>query len=220
MQEAKEVMFMNYVVTIARGYGSGGRRIGKKLADVLNIDFVDRELLQLASIESGINESLFQNADERVKVPTFLFKNSRKSHVGKVLSPEQNGFISDRNLFNYQAEVLRSLTKKESFVVMGRAADYILKDEPNVLSVSIQASRPFCMRAVADLYGLSEKESEVSIEKTDRYRADFYRYYTGRDWNDQRNFDLCLNSERLGDDNCIRLITEAGRMKLGSDLEK
>ncbi len=211
---------MNYVITIARGYGSGGRRIGKKLADALNIDFVDRELLQLASIESGINEALFQDADERVKVPKFLFKNSRKSHAGKVLSPEQNGFISDRNLFNYQAKVLKSLTKKESFVVMGRAADYILKDEPNVLSVSVQASRLFCVKAVVDLYGLSEREAETVIEKTDRYRADFYRYYTGRDWNDQRNFDLCLNSERLGDDNCIRLIVEAGQLKFGPGFGK
>ncbi len=211
---------MNYVITIARGYGSGGRRIGKKLADALNIDFVDRELLQLASIESGINEALFQDADERVKVPKFLFKNSRKSHAGKVLSPEQNGFISDRNLFNYQAKVLKSLTKKESFVVMGRAADYILKDELNVLSVSVQASRLFCVKAVVDLYGLSEREAETAIEKTDRYRADFYRYYTGRDWNDQRNFDLCLNSERLGDDNCIRLIVEAGQLKFGPGFGK
>jgi cytidylate kinase len=211
---------MNYVITIARGYGSGGRRIGKRLADLLNIDFVDRELLQLASMESGINEALFCEADERVKMPPFLFKNSRKSHVGNVLRPEQNGFISDRNLFNFQAQALKRLMEKESFVVIGRAADFILKDEPNVLSVSVQAPHPFCVKTIMELLGCPEKEAESTIEKIDRYRADFYRYYTGRDWNDQTNFDLCLNSERLGDDRLIKLITEAAKLKFGSVFPK
>ncbi|QEY34452.1 cytidylate kinase-like family protein [Caproiciproducens galactitolivorans] len=212
---------MNYAITIARGYGSGGRRIGQKLADKLNIDFVDRELLQLASIESGINEALFGQADERVKKSLLLFKNIRRSsHLGDVLKPEQNGFTSDENLFNYQAKVLRSLTEKESFVVMGRAADFILKDYPNVLSVNIQASQKFCVKAVMDLMGCSEKEAESRIEKIDRYRAEFYKYYTGRNWNNPENFDLCLNSERLGDDNCIRLIIECAKLKFGPDFNK
>lgn len=207
----------HFAITIARGYGSGGRRIGQKLADSLNIDFVDRELLQLASIESGINEALFGEADERIAKPFLLFKNTRKSRVGDVLSPEQNGFISDQNLYNYQAKVLHSLIEKESFVVMGRAADFIMKDYPNVLTVNIQASREFCVKETMRHNGLSEKEAESFVAKTDRYRADFYMYYTGRNWNEPSNFDLCLNSERLGDDNCIRLIIEGVKLKLGPD---
>lgn len=206
-----------YAIAIARGYGSGGRRIGQKLADKLNIDFVDRELLQLASIESGINEALFGEADERVTKPLLLFKSNRKNRVGDVLSPEQNGFISDQNLYNFQAKVLRSLIEKESFVVMGRAADFILKDYPNVLTVNIQASHEFCVKATMKKNGLSEKEADPFVSKTDRYRADFYKFYTGRDWNVPSNFDLCLNSERLGDDNCIRLIIESAKLKFGSD---
>lgn len=206
-----------YAITIARGYGSGGRRIGQKLADKLNIDFVDRELLRLASDESGINEALFGQADERVKKSLLLFKSSRKSHMGEVLSPEQDGFISDQNLFNFQAKVLRSLIEKESFVVMGRAADFILKDYPNVLTVNIQASRAFCVKATMEKNSLGEREAESFVSKTDRYRADFYEYYAGRPWNDPVNFDLCLNSERLGDDNCIRLIIESAGLKFGPD---
>ncbi|WBY63433.1 AAA family ATPase [Thermocaproicibacter melissae] len=206
----------HYAITIARGYGSGGRRIGQKLADRLNIDFVDRELLQLASIESGINEELFGEADERLTKP-LLFKNLRKNRVGNVLTPEQNGFISDENLYNYQAKVLRSLLERESFVVMGRAADFIFRDYPNVLTVNIQASREFCVKATMEYNDLSEKEAEAFVAKTDKYREDFYRYYTGQEWNVPSNFDLCLNSERLGDENCIRLIIEAAKLKIGSD---
>lgn len=207
----------HYAITIARGYGSGGRRIGQKLADQLNIDFVDRELLQLASIESGINEALFGEADERVATPLLLFKSHRKNRVGDVLSPEQNGFNSDQNLYNFQAKVLHSLIEKESFVVMGRAADFIMKDYPNVLTVNIQASHEFCVKETMNKNGISEKEADIFATKTDRYRADFYKYFTGRDWNVPSNFDLCLSSERLGDDNCIRLIIESAKIKLGSD---
>jgi cytidylate kinase len=204
----------HYAITIARGYGSGGRRIGEKLADTLNIDFVDRDLLKLASIESGINEALFGVADERIKKP-LLFKNMRKSREFEVLSPEQDGFISDENLFNFQAKVLRSLIEKESFVVMGRAADFVLKDYPNVLSVNIQASHSYCVKSTMEHMGFSEKDAEACVTKTDRYREEFYEYYAGRGWNKPSNFDLCLNSERLGNDTCIRMIVECARMKFG-----
>lgn len=206
----------HYAITIARGYGSGGRRIGQKLADELNIDFVDRELLQLASIESGISEELFGEADERVTKP-LLFKNIRKNRVGNVLTPEENGFISDQNLYNYQAKVLRNLLEKESFVVMGRAADFIFRAYANVLTVNIQAPHDFCVRETMRHNDLTEKEAEAYVTKTDRYREDFYQFYTGRKWNVSSNFDLCLNSESLGDDNCIRLIIEAAKLKIGSD---
>lgn len=207
----------NYAITIARGYGSGGRRIGQKLADTLTIDFVDRELLRLASDESGINEALFGQADERLRNMNLLFKNFRRNRVGKVLSPEQNGFVSDENLFNFQAKVLYSLIEKESFVVMGRAANFILKGYPNVLTVNIQAPFDFCVKETMNVNALPEKEAEVFVSRTDRYRSDFYEFYTGTKWNDPTNFDLCLNNERLGDENCIRMILECARLKWGND---
>lgn len=206
-----------YAIAIARGYGSGGRRIGQKLADALDIDFVDRELLRLASDESGINEALFGEADERVTIPHLLFKSFRISRVGDVISPEESGFVSDENLFNFQAKVLRSLIEKESFVVMGRAANFILKDYPNVLTVNIQASHAFCIQATMEKNSLTEKEADAFIKKTDRYRAEYYEYYTGTKWNDPTNFDLSLNSERLGDENCIRMIVKCARLKWGGD---
>lgn len=204
-----------YAITIARGCGSGGRRIGRKLADLLKIDFVDRELLRLASDESGISETLFGQADERLKMPALFFRTLRKSRVGEVRSPEQNGFVSDENLFNFQAKALRELITRESFVVIGRAADYVLRKEACVLSVNIQAPRLHCVRATMRRSALAEREAETFVTKTDRYRADYYEFYTGQKWNDPRNFDLCLNSARLGDDGCIRMILAAARLRWG-----
>lgn len=207
----------HFAITIARGYGSGGRRIGQKLAERLNIDFVDRELLRLASDESGINEALFGVADERAPKVSLLFKNFRRSRVGQPLSPEQDGFTSTENLFNFQTKVLQSLVEKESFVVMGRAADFVLKGRPNVLSVSIQAPPRFCVEEIMNKDGVSEKEAESIISRIDRYRADFYEFYTGTRWNNPVNYDLCLNTASLGDDNIIRLIIEAARLKMGDN---
>jgi cytidylate kinase len=204
-----------YAIAIARGCGSGGRRIGQKLADLLKIDFVDRELLRFASEESGISEALFGRADERITLQSMIFRNLRKGRIGEVRSPEQNGFVSDENLFNFQAKVLRGLVEKESFVVIGRAADFILKDNANVLTVNIQASRAHCVRAMMRLNAFSEKEAENFVNRTNRYRADYYEYYTGENWNDPANFDLSLNSGRLADGGCIRIILAAARAKWG-----
>ena len=109
-----------YVITIARQYGSGGRTIGEMLADKLGIHFYDKELMKLASEDSGINERLFNTADEKVKQNVFtkMFK-TEKAYTGEVISPESGGFISDDNLFNYQAKVVKELAEKENCVIVG-----------------------------------------------------------------------------------------------------
>ena len=116
-----------YVITIARGYGSGGRTIGKMLSKELGIPFYDRELLRLASDDSGINEELFVKADEKLK-KTRLFKIARKAYQGELIPPDSDDFVSNDNLFNYQAKIIKELAETESCVIVGRCADYILKD--------------------------------------------------------------------------------------------
>ena len=139
-----------YVITIARQYGSGGRTIGEMLADRLGIHFYDKELMKLASEDSGINERLFNTADEKVKQNVFtkMFK-TEKAYTGEVISPESGGFISDDNLFNYQAKVVKELAEKENCVIVGRCADYVLKDYDHVLSVFIHGPKDFCMQEAA-----------------------------------------------------------------------
>ena len=193
-----------YVITIARQYGSGGRTIGEMLADKLGIHFYDKELMKLASEDSGINERLFNTADEKVKQSVFskMFK-TEKAYTGEVISPESGEFVSDDNLFNYQAKVVKDLAERENCVIVGRCADYVLKDYDHVLSVFIHGPKDFCMQEAAKKINLTGKELERFITKTDKERADYYKYYTGREWTDARNYDLCLDSSKLGFERCV-----------------
>lgn len=196
----------NVVITIARQYGSGGRTVGEMLANKLGIHFYDKELMKLASDESGINEALFVNADERVK-STKLFNLAKSAYHGELIPPESDDFTSSDNLFNYQAKIIRKLAEDgESCVIMGRAADYVLKDYDNVLSVFVHAPKDFCMEQAAKKHSMSEKELERYIAKTDRHRAGYYKYHTGREWTDARNYDLCLDSSKLGFERCVEEI--------------
>jgi hypothetical protein len=207
----------NFVVTIARGFGSGGKQIGLKIAGDLNIKLMDKELLQLASIESGISEELFALADEKLN-RRLLMQVPDREHYGNVLTPENNKFVSDMNLFNYQVKILRMLAKTESYIVMGKAANYVLRDLPNVVSVNIQAPFEDCVKTIMERSDMTEKEAAQAVRRTDKYRSDYHKYYTGQNWKDAINYDLCLNSASIGWDNCGELIKTCVTKKLGIPL--
>lgn len=193
------------VITIARQYGSGGRTIGEMLAEDIGVHYYDKELLKLASEDSGINERLFVNADEKIKL-TKLFKTVKNVYKGQLIPPESDNFVSDDNLFNYQAKVIKQLAEEESCVIIGRCADYVLKDYDNVLSVFIHAPKDYCMEQAAKKLSLPSRELEKYIAKTDKRRAEYYKFYTGREWTDARNYDLCLDSSKLGFERCVEEI--------------
>jgi len=195
----------NVVITIARQYGSGGKTIGKMLAEKLDIPWYSRDILKMASEESGINEQLFMQFDEKLRKR--LFKRiSPDIYTGGLIPPESSDFVSEKNLFNYQAEVIKRLAKTESCVIIGRAEDFVLKDYPNVVSVFVHGSEEFNLARAMEQNSMTEEEMKKFIAKTDKYRAEFYRHYTGREWTDARNYDLCLNSSRLGFEKCLEEI--------------
>lgn len=194
----------NLVITIARGYGSGGKTIGKELAEALQIPFYDREIIRLASEDSGIHERLFAQADERVKGG--LFRPESRVYKGQLIPPESDDFVSDENLFNYQAKIIKELAEKSSCVIVGRCADFILKDRENVFRLFVHAPEEDCVRTVMEVDGLSSKDARRKVESIDRHRSAYYKYYTGRAWNDPRNYDLCVNSSTLGFEKCRRLV--------------
>lgn len=193
------------VITISRQYGSGGKTVGAMLAKELGINCYSREILRMASEDSGINEQLFGMSDEKMRHAGW-FRLLSRPYEGELLAPEDKGFTSDDNLFNYQAKIIKQLAEKESCVIIGRCADYVLKDHPNVMSVFIHADRQFCLERSMERHSMSEKEMQKFIERTDMYRADYYSYHTGREWSDARNYDLCLNSARLGFEKCVKEI--------------
>lgn len=201
------------VITIARHFGSGGKTIGKMLSEDLGIGFYEKEIIRMASEDSGIKEELFNQADERLK-RTPLFGKT-KEYKGELFSPKSDSFVSDRNLFNYQAKIIRELAERESCVIIGRAADYVLKGYPNVVSVFVHASKEYCVRQAVERRAYVGKDVEKFVEKTDKYRSDFYRYYTGQEWTDARNYDLCLNSERLGFEGTMKAIEEYIKVRYG-----
>lgn len=190
-----------YVITIARQYGSGGKTIGEMLSKKLGVEYYNKDLILKASEESGINVSLFANADEKNKGLFSIFK--KKNYGGEVLSPSDPNFTSEENLFNYQAKIIKELAEKESCIIIGRAADYILKDRDDVLSVFVHAPHEFLMEQAAKKHSMPEKELEKYIAKIDKERADYYKRHTGREWTDARNYDLCLDSSKLGFERCV-----------------
>lgn len=127
-----------FVIAVTRTCGSGATSISKLLAQRYGIDMYDRNLLRLASEDSGINEALFARADENMK-KSLLYKVSKKIYKGELIPPESEDFTSNDNLFNYQAKILKELANEESYICIGRAADYILKDYPNVIRIFIYA---------------------------------------------------------------------------------
>lgn len=204
----------NIVITIARQYGSGGKTIGEMLAKKLNIPYYDKDLMKLASEESGINEALFVNADEKVN-NSLLYRIARNVYQGELIPPESDDFTSKDNLFNYQAKIIRGLAEEHSCVIIGRCADFVLQEYDNVLSVFIHAPKDFCMEQAAKKHSMSQKELEKLIVKTDKNRADYYKYHTGREWTDARNYDLCLDSSKLGFERCVDEITAYIKVRFG-----
>lgn len=195
------------IITIGRYCGSGGSFVGKILAKKLGIEFYDRKLLQLASDDSGISEELFAHADEKLK-SSLLYKISRNVYKGELIPPESEDFTSNKNLFNYQAKVIKELAQKESCVIIGRCADFILKDEKNVVNVFVSADRDTCVKTEINRLSIPKKDAEARVDKLNKYRAEYYKYYTGKVWNEPKNYDLCLNTSEFSYEQCADLIID------------
>lgn len=208
-----EASMKNYVITIARGFGSGGKQIGAKLAEELGIPCYERQILSMASEQSGIAEDLFVEVDEKLR-GSYITNMLKKVPYTSVVEPTEKDFVSDVNLFNIQAELIRELAKTESFVIIGKCADYVLRDYKNVISIYIEAPREACVKSIQEKLFISEEHANQLIKKTDKYRADYYKYYTqGGLWTNPINYDMTLNSARIGRDKCVSLIHDYLKLK-------
>ena len=188
----------NVVITIGREFGSGGREIGKKVADRLGIKFYDKELLQEAAKESGFCREIFENQDEK---PTNSFLYSLVMDTYSI-----NGYSSA--LFLAQFETIKKIAEKESCVIVGRCADYALAENPNCINVFIHADKEFRTKRVAAELQVNESKAKDAIQKKDKQRASYYNYYTSKKWGDSRSYHLTLDSSALGIDKCVEMILQ------------
>lgn len=195
----------NFVITIARAAGSGGTTIAKRLAQHYGINYYDKNILKMASEESGINESLFAQADEKISFSNFL-KISRKVYDGKVITPDRADFTSDDNLFNYQVKVLKELAESESYIIIGRVAEYVLKDCKNVFKIYLYADEDFCARHEAERLCIPVEEAKVRNAKTNKERKRYHLYYTGLANDNLSCYDLCINTGVVGFDEAEKII--------------
>ena len=195
----------NFVITIARQYGSGGRTVGKMLAEKLGVSFYDKQIIQMASDESGIDVKLFGQVEEGKKVKSSLF-NKTGLYKGELIPPSDKDFISDENLFNYQAKVAADLAEKESCVIVGRCVNYVFKDRPNTLRVFVHAPWEFRLEQSRAKVSGTDEEIEKFLLKDDKRKQDYYRRFAGGDWSDATNYDLCLNAGKLGFEKCVEAI--------------
>ena len=199
----------NFVVTFARGFGTGGKEIASRLAKDLQIHCYENRILTLASQMSGLDEKLFEEVNEKIRdhggFSNFLKGLPRsKSYIAR-----NERFVSDDKLFEFQSDIIRSLANQESCVIVGKCADYVLRDRQNVVSIYIEAPRAFCVQRTVEHMGVTEEVAHATISQTDKFRADYYKYYThGNDWTNPVNYDMTLNSEKMGIENCVRLIEQ------------
>ena len=197
----------NYVITISRSCGSGGSYVGEELSKKLNIKLYEQDLLQLASEESGISLDLFARTDEELKVNP-LFRFSKYIYRGDLIPPSSSEFTSEENLFNYQAKVLKELAEKESYIVIGRCADFVLKNSTKLIRVFIYADKKDRIDTESARLSISAKDAEARIDKVDKKRNEHYKYFTGNDRMDVTNYDICLNTSSLSYEKCADLIVD------------
>ncbi len=198
-----------FVITVARETGSGGHDITRKLSEALGVPYYDRDLLRLASEVSGIHERLFGAADERIGLRQMLSA-AEKVYTGEILPPDSDDYISTRNLFSFQAKIIKELAETESCIILGRCGNFLLAGHPNVLRVFIHAPVEARVARVAS-YSLAWSQREVTkhIRVEDHRRSAYYHYYTGEEWRDAAAYDLSLDSEALGEDGCVEMIRKA-----------
>ncbi|MCF0204502.1 MAG: cytidylate kinase-like family protein [Muribaculaceae bacterium] len=208
---------MNYVVTIGRQFGSGGRVIGKLVAEALGIDYYDKELMIEAAKSHGVDAQLFENADE--KAPSFF---SGLSSIGLGLGLGGGAFFPGHagsgydSIYQMQSEVIENLASRGSCVIVGRTADFILRHHENVISIFIHASMDDCVKRIMERHETETVDHARSLaEKRNKIRAAYYNFYTDKEWGNAASYDLCINSSKMSVEEVAAVITNYVKARLG-----
>ena len=183
------------IINIGRQLGSGGRVIAQKLAQEFGCQFYDKEILNLAAKESGFSEKIFEQNDEHKGFLKSLF-HMRVPHISDVNFYKSN--ISQEGLFQFQSDAIRKAATENNCVFVGRCADYILRDMPNVVNIFVTADIDWRAEQVIKRHQCTKEEALKIIHHAESSRASYYNYYTGKRWGDAAGYDLCIDSSILG----------------------
>lgn len=202
----------NLVIAIGRECGSGGRVIGNRLAEKLNIKCYDKELLTLAAKQSGLCKELFETHDEK-PTNSFLYSLVMDTYSMGYTTSSFLDMPLNHKVFLAQFDTIKKLAEEESCVIVGRCADYALAEHPNMVSVFICGDKEAKIKRISDLYKMPRDKAKDTITKTDKRRASYYNYYSNKKWGDAASYDLCLNSTKLGVEGTVDLILEYLKIK-------
>ncbi|MBO4938397.1 MAG: cytidylate kinase-like family protein [Oscillospiraceae bacterium] len=192
------------IITISREFGSGGRTIGRLIAQKLNIPFYDSELVKQISLESGFAPKFVEEHGEHSPGNSLFSYAFAPQGVPGVM----NGLSTADFLWNIQCSVILQIADQGPCVIVGRNADYILKDRADVLNVFVHADKEFRAERIVRLYGNSEKTPSARLQEKDKRRRVNYQHYTGRTWGNAENYHVCLDSGVLGVENCADIIVD------------
>ncbi|HBR30916.1 MAG: cytidylate kinase-like family protein [Eubacteriales bacterium] len=188
---------MNIIITFGRQFGSGGAEIGKKLSDIMGIEYYDKEILVKAAENSGIDRDVFERADERA-TSSFLYSLAMSSYSGHISPLGVGDVMMSDKVFTLQSDEIKRLASKGSAVFVGRCADDILFAEPGLAKIFIHAPLEDRVKRIMEKLELNEQSARKLITKTDKKRASYYNFYTSKNWGDAKNYHLSIDSSFLG----------------------
>ena len=193
------------IIIIGRQLGAGGQIVGRRLAEIFNAQFYDRELLNLAAKESGFSEKFIEQNDES---KSFLKPLSHIRALQLLGLGLYNDEFSQESLFQFQSEAIRKAAESGPCVFVGRGADYVLRDYDNVYNIFLTAPLTDRVKRVMERLGYDEKKATSFLHRKERQRRDFYNFFTGRQWGVAENYDLCIDSSILGDEGTAQFIAD------------
>lgn len=194
-----------YIITIARQFGSGGHEIGKALAEKLSIPFYDKELISMAAKESGIDAEVFENVDERATNSLLYSLSMGLYSFGNSFSAMGDLPVNDR-LYILQHKIIQKLAEEGPCVIVGRCADYVLRERNDCINIFIHADMEHRKERAIAIRGVDKARAEQVVNKTDKVRANYYSFYSGQKWGFAQNYDLCIDSTNLTTEQAVALV--------------
>ena len=205
----------NYVITIGRELGSGGKTIGELMAKELGIPVYDRRLIMMAAQESGLAPEVFERADETPGKGVMASIMRTLSSPFASYSSIYNNSMSKESLFQVQADIIRQKAAEESCIIVGRCSDYILREHPRHLDIFVRANYEDRVAQLVKRHGCTDKEAKELIDKIDEIRSDYHNFYAKTNWGDSRAYDICVNSSILGIEETAKLLLDFAKKALG-----